>query len=180
MLLWLYTHMVACSPSYIIAYLHTWKLKYVLPSILIFLHISILSQWLALHSRPVFRDGFLLAYTMWCWNSCWVGSALSFPVGFSSNSKKEAPIGVPGTSKRSVPTLTGEGINTHTHTQGVPSALSFWVVMIIWGMLRYFPILLRTSWFCQALQILFSIDQFCPVLPLVEILPMVYDLLVCF
>ena len=41
-------------------------------------------------------------------------SALSFPVGFSSNSKKEAPIGVPGTSKRSVPTLTGEGINTHS------------------------------------------------------------------
>ena len=35
------------------------------------------------------------------------------PVGFSSNSKKEAPIGVPGTSKRSVPTLTGEGINTN-------------------------------------------------------------------
>ena len=28
--------------------------------------------------------------------------------------KKEAPIGVPGTSERSVPTLTGEGINTHT------------------------------------------------------------------
>ena len=56
---------------------------------------------------------FLLAYTMWCWNSCWVGSALSFPVGFSSNSKKEAPIGVPGTSIRSVPTLIGEGLNTH-------------------------------------------------------------------
>ena len=37
------------------------------------------------------------------------------PVGFSSNSKKEAPIGVPGTSERSVLTLTGEGINTHTH-----------------------------------------------------------------
>ena len=74
----------------------------------------LMAQWLALHSRSVFRDGFLLAYTMWCWNSCWVGSALSFPVGFSSNSKKEAPIGVPGTSIRSVPTLTGEGINTHT------------------------------------------------------------------
>ena len=74
----------------------------------------LVAQWLALHSRPVFRDGFLLAYTMWCWNSCWVGSALSFPVGFSSNSKKEAPIGVPGTSIRSVPTLTGEGINTQT------------------------------------------------------------------
>ena len=74
----------------------------------------LMAQWLALHSRPVFRDGFLLAYTMWCWNSCWVGSALSFPVGFSSNSKKEAPNGVPGTSERSVPTLTGEGINTHT------------------------------------------------------------------
>ena len=43
-------------------------------------------------------------------------SALSFPVGFSSNSKKEAPIGVPGTFIRSVPTLTGEGINTHTHS----------------------------------------------------------------
>ena len=37
----------------------------------------------------------------------------SLPIGFSSNSKKEAPIGVPGTSKRRVPTLTGEGINTH-------------------------------------------------------------------
>ena len=24
------------------------------------------AQWLVLHSRPVFRDGFLLAYTMWC------------------------------------------------------------------------------------------------------------------
>ena len=34
--------------------------------------------------------------------SCWVGSALSFPVGGCSNSKKEAPIGVPGTSIRSV------------------------------------------------------------------------------
>ena len=74
---------------------------------------------IALHSRPVFRDGFLLAYTMWCWNSCWVGSALSFPVGFSSNSKKEAPIGVPGTSIRSVPTLTGEGINTHTQSKDI-------------------------------------------------------------
>ena len=41
-------------------------------------------------------------------------NCLSFPVGFSSNSDKEAPIGVPGTSIRSVPTLTGEGINTHT------------------------------------------------------------------
>ena len=53
---------------------------------------------------------------MWGWNSYWVGSALSFPVGFSSNSKKEAPNGVPGTSERSVPTLTGEGINTHTQS----------------------------------------------------------------
>ena len=26
----------------------------------------LVAQWLALHSRPVFRDGFLLAYTMWC------------------------------------------------------------------------------------------------------------------
>ena len=26
---------------------------------------------------------------MWCWNSCRVGSALSFPVSFSSNSKKK-------------------------------------------------------------------------------------------
>ena len=43
-----------------------------------------------------------------------VGSALSFPVSFSSNSKKRSPIGVPGISIRSVPTLTGEGINTHT------------------------------------------------------------------
>ena len=47
---------------------------------------------------------------------------MSFSVSFSSNSKKsyekiwiEAPFGVPGTSRRSVPTLTGEGINTHTH-----------------------------------------------------------------
>ena len=84
-----------------------------------------MAQWLALHSRPVFRDGFLLAYNMWCWNSCWVGSALSFPVGFSSNSKKEAPIGVPGTSIRSVPTLTGEGINTHSWACG-ESSLSYW------------------------------------------------------
>ena len=55
--------------------------------------IRLVAQWLALHSKPVFWDGFLLAYTMWCWNSCWVGSALSFPVGYSSNSKKEAPFG---------------------------------------------------------------------------------------
>ena len=53
--------------------------------------IRLVAQWLALHSKPVFWDGFLLAYTMWCWNSCWVGSALSFPVGYSSNSNKEAP-----------------------------------------------------------------------------------------
>ena len=26
----------------------------------------LVAQWLALHSRPVFRDGFLLAYDMWC------------------------------------------------------------------------------------------------------------------
>ena len=76
----------------------------------------IVAQWLPLHSR----DGFLLANNMWCWNSCWVGSALLFPVSFTSNPKKEAPIGVPGTSIRSVPTLTGEGINTHTHTHTDP------------------------------------------------------------
>ena len=46
---------------------------------------DIMAQWLPLHSRPVFRDGFLLADTIWCWNSCWVGSTLSFSVGFSSN-----------------------------------------------------------------------------------------------
>ena len=44
-------------------------------------------------------------------NSCWVGSALFFPVGGSSNLKKEAPIRVLGTSINSVPTLTVEGIN---------------------------------------------------------------------
>ena len=27
---------------------------------------SLARMWLALHSRPVFRDGFLPAYTMWC------------------------------------------------------------------------------------------------------------------
>ena len=31
--------------------------------------------------------------------------------------KKEAPFGVPGTSIRSVPTLTGEGINTYTYPE---------------------------------------------------------------
>ena len=50
-----------------------------------------------------------------CPNWCWVGSALSFPGRLSSNLWKEAPIGVPGTSIRSVPTKTDEGINTHTH-----------------------------------------------------------------
>ena len=49
------------------------------------------------------------------WNSCWVGSALFFAVVFSANLKKEAPIGVPGTSIRSVPNLTVRG-QTHTHT----------------------------------------------------------------
>ena len=75
-------------------------------------------HWLALHSRPLLRDGFLLAYNMWCWNPCWFWSKLSFPVGFSSNWKKEAPIGVPGTSITSVPTLIDEGINTYTYTFG--------------------------------------------------------------
>ena len=28
--------------------------------------LRLLAQWLALQSRPVVRDGFLLAYTMWC------------------------------------------------------------------------------------------------------------------
>ena len=65
----------------------------------------------------VVSDGFLLAYTMWYRNSCWVGSSLFFPVCFSSNSKKEAPIGVPGTSIRSVPTLMDERISTHTLCQ---------------------------------------------------------------
>ena len=45
-----------------------------------------------------------------------VGSALFLPVGFSSKWKKEAQIGVPGTSIRCVPTLMGEGININTHT----------------------------------------------------------------
>ena len=89
-------------------------LRMIFPQVPVNISPWLVAQWLALHSRPVFRDGFLLAYNMWCWNSCWVGSALSFPVGFSSNSKKEAPIGVPGTSIRSVPTLMGEGINTNT------------------------------------------------------------------
>ena len=55
--------------------------------------------------------------TLRCKNSCWFGSAFSFPVSFSSNLKTESFIGVLGTSIRSVPTLTGEGINTHTHMQ---------------------------------------------------------------
>ena len=38
-----------------------------------------------------------------------VGSALYLPLGFSSISKKEAPIGVPGTSIRSVPPLRMKG-----------------------------------------------------------------------
>ena len=58
---------------------------------------------LALHSRPVFRDGFLLAYTMWC---CTI-----LPSRFQFKFEKMKP---QWTSKRSVPTLTGEGINTHT------------------------------------------------------------------
>ena len=71
-------------------------------------------QRLLLHSKPVFRDDFFLAYNIWGWNLCWVRSALFFPVGFSSNLKIETPIGVPGTSLRNVPSLLGEGINT-TH-----------------------------------------------------------------
>ena len=58
---------------------------------------------LALHSRPVFRDGFLLAYTMWC---CTI-----LPSRFQFKFEKMKP---QWTSKRSVPTLSGEGINTHT------------------------------------------------------------------
>ena len=69
-----------------------------------------------LYSSPSYSQK---PFCLLLWNqkvhSCWVGSALSFQVGFSSISKIEAPIGVPGTSIRSVPTLTGEGINTHTH-----------------------------------------------------------------
>ena len=63
----------------------------------------------------MFRDGFL-AYTIWCWNLCCVGSALFLPVSFSSKWKKETQIGVPGTSIRCVPTLMGERININTHT----------------------------------------------------------------
>ena len=107
------------------------------------LYLWLVAQWLALHSRPVFRDGFLLAYTMWCWNSCWVGSALSFSVGFSSNSKKEAPIGVLGSSIRSVPTLMGEG-NTHTHTHVWSCMVMYghtWVWMVMYGIWSW-------SWSC--------------------------------
>ena len=72
---------------------------------------------LALHSRPVFRDGFLLAYTMWCWNSCWVGSALSFPVGFSSNSKKWSPNWGPRNLQKECAHPNGWR-DKHTHTRG--------------------------------------------------------------
>ena len=48
----------------------------------------------------------------------WVRTTLSSRFKFKLK-KNEAPIGVPGTSIRSVPTLTGEGINTHTHTHRV-------------------------------------------------------------
>ena len=41
-------------------------------------------------------------------------STLSFHLDFSSKLKKEEAIGVPGTPIRSVPTLMGEWINTHT------------------------------------------------------------------
>ena len=91
------------------------------------------NQWLAFHSIPVFRYGLLLAYNMWCWNSCWVGSSLSFPVGISSNLKKEDPIGGPGTSIRRVPNLTGKGINTHTRRE--PSSI-----------LRYYRRPYRSMW----------------------------------
>ena len=43
-----------------------------------------------------------------------LGPALSFPIDFNSNSKKEVPIGGLGTSIRSVPTPMVEGINTNT------------------------------------------------------------------
>ena len=63
------------------------------------------AQWLSasLHSRPVFRDGFLLAYTMWC---CTI-----LPSRFQFEFEKMKP---QLTSKRSVLTLMDEGINTHT------------------------------------------------------------------
>ena len=41
--------------------------------------ISHYKQYFLINSRPVFRDRFLLAYNLWYWNSCWVGSALSYP-----------------------------------------------------------------------------------------------------
>jgi len=43
----------------------------------------------------------------------WVCTIL--PSRFQFKLKKEAPIGVPRTTIKSVPTLTGEDIDTHTH-----------------------------------------------------------------
>ena len=43
----------------------------------------------------------------------WVRTIL--PSRFQFEFEEEAPFGVPGTSIRSVPTLTGEGINTYIH-----------------------------------------------------------------
>ena len=53
-----------------------------------------------------------------------VCGAESHSEGLNSVLKKEAPIGIPGTSKRSVPTLMGEGININTHTYIVVDELN--------------------------------------------------------
>ena len=52
-----------CEPTCVLSYRHLSQLIIDLRSVLFpYFH-----KWLvALHSRPVFRDGFLLAYSMWC------------------------------------------------------------------------------------------------------------------
>ena len=61
--------MEACSPSYTIAYLHTWKLLYFQPFILIFLHICIFSHIhgnLVAYSQTCIFAHFLFIYLQAC------------------------------------------------------------------------------------------------------------------
>ena len=61
---------------------------------------------------------------MWCWNSCWVGSALSFPVGFSSNSKKWSPIWGPRNLQKECAHPNGWR-DKHTHIKQIIIMMGF-------------------------------------------------------
>ena len=59
----------------------------------------------------------------------WVRTIL--PSRFQFKFEKEAPIVVQETSIRSVPTLTGDGINTHNTKQRLPAEIFTDIIMIL-------------------------------------------------